>query len=636
MPRCTVVFCLAIGHFPLASAQEPTAPPSAPPAMEEVQPVPRRFPRFTDANGCRWGLESDGSVVLSGGSVHPNLSLFKRAVSLNVDGQPFAAAQATASPDQSLVRLTGTAGKTGVVRDVWVDRQRGGVRHADTFLNPSDQALSLTVRYLYHFDQPVPAIHRSDGAPLAEGASGTRETSLAFIQTQPEGMTSALVIAGDPKSKISPQWRAKPNSEQHSLEWKLEVPAQGAATLLHWVVQRPTLAPEALKETIGDFFRGGRLQRPRLDAPAIAALVNFSDRGLSATDTAAESSQPGSLLFGLERLSEKLGIEPGESDVYYMNAKSLLEGETSGGPLALVSRFGPLTVPLAEVAAVQGGGGRGRWPRVFFRDGHVLSGSVTLPDWKISGAKGWAITLNPDTLEALVLRAGAHAPPPGDAPNFLVQLNSGDTLPLRLNPEDSLPFITPWGPLESPAGEITSLWRLRQPAPATRLALRDGTRLTVLPGARDLSARSARLGQISLQATDISALWPPAADAPDPEASEEEVTSLDDLEDSPSPRALLQGSSAVVATLATPSLSLYTGGTETELSTAELQSLERAEGGTETSPLFTVTLTSGATFQGAIRGNALALQVRGGSVWSVPISHFVAWRAATPVAPPTP
>ena len=594
--------------------------------------MPKRFPRFTDANGCRWGLEQDGSLGLSGSADQPTLPLFKHAARLTVNGQAFSSQQATATPDASRVRLTGVAGTVPVTRDVWIDQARGGTRWVDTFSNAGDQPLTLTVRLDSVFDQPVPGLHRDDGAPLADDAAEAREGVLAFIQNQPEGMSSAVFLIADPKTKKLPRWKGKKNGESHSFEWSLDVPAQGAATIVTWIVQRPTLTPGEIRAATEPFVRNGRLVRPRLDAPAIASLVNFPARGLSDKDGADDPGDPSVVLAALNRFADSLGLERGEADVYYMNPKSVLEGQAAGGPLELDCRFGPVSVPFEQVAAVQGGGGRGRQPRVFLRDGHVLSGSVRLPDWKISGERGWAITLNPATLEALVLRASSADGATESAPPVFAQLTSGETLPLRLPPGTSLTFITPWGPLVSPVSDITGLWRVRQPAPASRLTLRDGTRLTVLPATGELTASSARLGPLTLQATDLAALWSPGTPPPDPDAGTEEITSLDDLPDAPNPRALLRGSSVLAATIAEPALTLLNNGTETQLETADLATLARAEGSTDSAPVFTVTLASGASFEGTLRSGTISLQSRHQTVWVVPLSQFLGWKHAA--APP--
>lgn len=622
--RASVVLAVLVSSVRPGVAQEAIAPARG--VGTEVNPLPRRFPRFTDSSGCRWGLEQDGALVLSGSAAQPSLALFRHAARLTVNGKAFTPQRATASPDASRVRLIGTAGTVAVERDIWIDRERGAARFCDTFAITDGQPATIAVTHLTTFDQPVAGLHRGDGSPLADDATDAREGVLAFLQNQPEGMSSAVYLLGDPKSKGLPHWKGKKNAESHAFEWKLEVPAQAATSLVTWIVQRPTLAPADIKALAATFFKNGRLLRPRLEEPAIASLVNFPARGLTATEDEENAYDPGALLAPLARMADRLGIVRGETDVYYMNPKSLLEGDATGGPLVLESRLGVVTVPMAEVAAVQGGGGRGRWPRVFLRDGHVLSGAVTLPEWKISGAKGWAITLKADTLEALVLRTSPTDGVGTEPPNCLAQLTSGEILPLRLAPETPLSFVTPWGPLEIPVGEVTGLWRVRQPAPAARLTLRDGTRLTVLPAPCELTGTSSRLGPVTLQATDLAALWPPGATAPDPEAAEEELTSLDDLDPLPTARAILRGSAVLVATLADPSLTLLSGGTETQLNTADLSTLERAEGSPDNAPVFTVTLSSGASFEGTLPGGTVALKPRGDTVWNVPLSHFLGWR----------
>lgn len=625
--RTSVLLAVLSPLAPPVTAQEPPATADAP-GWVETKPIPRRFPRITDAAGCRWGLEQDGAVALSGSAAQPALSLFRHAARLTVNGQPFAPQSAQTTADASRVRLSGVAGPVAVTRDIWIDRERGAVRYCDTVANPSDEPAAITLVHQTVFDQPVPALHRTDGAALPDDANRTREGAIAFLQTQPEGMSSAVFLVGDPKGRALPSWTGKKNSEAQAFEWKLDVPANASASVVAWVAQRPTLAPDEIKAVAESFFKNGRLLQPKLDGPAIASLVNFPARGLTADEGGESAATADDVLAALTRLVGKLGIERSESDVYYMNPKSVLEGEATGEPLALESRFGAVTVPLAEVAAVQGGGGRGRWPRIFLRDGHVLSGPVTLPGWKISGTKGWAISLNADSLEALVLRTSPDDGAGQTAPHFLAQLTSGDTLPLRLEAEARLLFVTPWGPLDAPVAEITGLWRTRQPTPAARLTLRDGSDLTVLPTPQEIKGTSSRLGPVTLQATDLAALWPPGIEAPESDRSAEEIASLDDLEEAAAPRALLRGSSVIVATLADESITLLSGGTETALKTTELGTLARAEGASDALPVFTVTLASGASFEGTLQGGSVALKVRGGTVWSVPQSHFLGWKQA--------
>jgi len=588
--------------------------------------VPRRFPRITDANGCRWGLDKNGVLQLSGGPAQPTLSLFKQAGHLSVNGQAFETQEAATAPDESRVRLTGTAAGTPVVRDVWIDRERGGSRWADTFTNAKDEPLALKISLSTVFDQPVPAIHRVDGSPVPDDASEAAEPALGFLQNQPEGMSSAIILVGDPKIHGLAKWKGRKNADAHTFEWLLEVPPNASATLVSWIIQRPTLGQGEIKAALDPFVRNNRLLRPNLERVAIDSMANFPARGLIENDAIAGSADPGHVLAAVERFADDLGVSRGEADLYYMNAKSVLEGKTSGGALQMDSRFGSLTVPMDEVAAVQGGGGRGRWPRVFLRDGHVLSGALRLPDWKISGSKGWAITLNPDTLEALVLRVSPADGAAETAPQFLAQLTSGETLPVRLPADARLCFATPWGPLETPASEITGLWRVRQPAPATLLSLRDGTRLTVMTAPGKLAATNSRLGAITLDATDLAALWPPGSELPDPESGAEELAALDEVPSSPSSLALLRGSSVLAVSLAEPSISLVSGGTETQLSTEDVATLARAEGSSAAAPEFSIGLVSGALFEGTLRGGTVSLKSPAGATWAVPLSHFLGWR----------
>ncbi len=404
------------------------------------------------------------------------------------------------------------------------------------------------------------------------------------------------------------------------LEWKLRLPENGGVSLVYWVAQRPAPAPEQARDLVAAFWKNGRLVRPRVPETTISTVVNFSPRHLGGE---GEAPGAGELLAPLARLATALGIERDQEDTYWMNANSVLGGEAQGAPLTVESRFGRFEAPLDEVAAVQGGGGRGRMPRVFLRDGNVLPGQVTLPDWKIVGARGWTIQIQPDTLEALVLRERPEDGVTDGRPSVLVRLSSEEVLPLRWPEEETLSLTTPWGPLETPLGDIRAFWHLRAPAPACRLWLKDGSRLTVFPSPREVTAESARLGTLTVAVTDVAAFWQPGVDLPAADEEPEEITDFSGVE-APS-ACLLKGQNLVAATLDGDTLVLLTGATETRVATAEITEIQRAEDSSDAQPVFQLALAGGASFQGVLRGETVALKTNSAS-WQVPVAHFLAYK----------
>jgi hypothetical protein len=284
------------------------------------------------------------------------------------------------------------------------------------------------------------------------------------------------------------------------------------------------------------------------------------------------------------------------------------------------SRFGKQTLPLADIAAVQGAGGRGRLPRLFLRDGTVLTGPLTLPGWKVSGAKGWTITLTPEALDAVVMKKSPADGIVEPAPAFLAVLNSGEVLPLQLAAGEKLALTSPWGAVEAATNDIVAFHHLKQPAPACRLWLVDGSKLTVFPGHRDFVAQSPRFGALTLNIGDLAAFWQPSRDVPDFTAEPEEIPDLENIDGT---FCLLKGSNLIAGQLANESLTLFSGATETTIKPMDVRLLKRVDGGNDLAPPFHLELVSGGQFDGVLRMSSLKIKTNAG-LWEVPIAHVIA------------
>ncbi len=598
---------------PAAPAEKKNAAPSLTP----VDPVPERFGRVTDTAKTRWGLVKNGSVGLSGYAETIN-GAFEFAAQLAVEGKDFTPEKAEALADSTHIRLTGKAGDFDVVRDVWIDAERAGARFIETIGNPTDEAKTVAIVSRTDMGDGVQASTKLDGRPLAE--EKLAKDDAGFVATQDPQSTKAgvIFILGDPKSDTRPKLEAK--DFRRDVVWTAKVPAKGKVAIVHWILQRPDLTPDQAKAAAEPFWRNGRLIRPFIDDETAKIVANFTVKGGdagSAPNTPSAEEWLGPLLSFCQRL----GIERGEEDVYWMGENSSLAGQVQGAPLTLESRFGKVTVPTEEVAAVQGSAGRGRLPRVFLRDGTVLTGALTLPDWKVAGSKGWTIGLNAETLDSLVLRTSERDGTPPGAASLLAQLSSGEILPLEPAAGQKLALTTPWGELEVELGQVAALWRLHEPAPACRLRLLDGSQLTVFPAPKPLAAQSARFQAITLDTSDLAALWRAGEALPEERNEIEEIISLDGMEKS---FVLLKGSNTLAATLADAELTLVTGPTRTTVKTGDVAELRRTEASTDATPRFALKLSSGAEFEGTLTAPTLSVKTTTGTTWSVPVAHLLA------------
>lgn len=618
--------------FQAAQADEPAAKPAiadAPSAVEikeweKLEAVPSRFPRVTDKFGCRWGLNHDGDIGLSN-VADQRIGAFERGAVLMIDGKEFNAAEAESNDALPAYQLRGKSGELEIARHIWLDHERGGARFIDTVKNPGSAAKAVKLEVRTDFGDGVEAISRLDGRTWTGPDLGGDNAGLLVTQDAESQKAAVLFLLAQPRAEPRPVFKVEDrdgNSKaRHVAMWEVTVPAGKSISVLYWLLQRPGLTPDQAKGVAEAFVRGSRLIRPRMPPDLAETVVNFSLKDASESEAPAADA----LLGGLRRLCERLGIERGEEDVYWMSANSLLSGQAQGEPVTVESRFGTMTIPLPEIAAVQGGAGRGRLPRVFLRDGTVLTGPLSLPGWKMGGAKGWSINLTAEAIEAIVLKTspddGVVSPPPA----FLAALNSGEVLPLQLTDAETLALTSPWGPVEASMNQIVAFYHLKAPATACRLWLSDGSKLTVFPTQREFTARSPRLGTVTLNIADLAVFSQPAKELPDFSAEPEEIP---DLEACKGDFCLLKGGNLVAGVIAHESLTLVSGATQTVFTPADLRLLRRIEGGTDSAPVFHLALTSGGQFDGLLPIPSLKIKTATGN-WEVPVAHIMAVKRET-------
>jgi hypothetical protein len=587
---------------------------AAPDDWRKLDSVPARFSRVTDRLGCRWGLNADGDIGLSN-SADQQIEAFEFGVALRVNNKEFKSTVAEVDELRHAFRLRGPVDGVTVARHIWIDSERGGARYVEGLTNSSSEEKKLRVAIETQFDERIETLVDASGRAMTPGLKN-RESAAGVIQEGESGRAGVIYLLADARSELRPGSELVNEGKRLVFVWDVTLAANETVSILHWVLQRPGLTADQVKPALQNFFRNGRLLRPQLDETLARTLANFP--GASWDDDHSASAE--AMLAGLKKLCERLSIERGDEDIYWMGANSILAGQVQGDPLIIESRFGKQTLPLAEIAAVQGAAGRGRLPRVFLRDGTVLTGALTLPEWKVSGTKGWTITLTPEALDAVVMKRSPADGVVAPAPAFLAVLNSGEVLPLQLGAGEKLALTSPWGAVEAAMNEIVAFHHLKQPTPVCRLWLTDGSKLTVFPGHRDFTAQSPRFGALTLNIGDLAAIWQPSKEVPDFTTEPEEIQDLETIEGS---FCLLKGSNLVAGQLANDSLTFISGATETVVKPADVRLLKRIDGGNDLAPLFHLELVSGGQFDGVLRIASLKIKTSAG-LWDVPVAHAIA------------
>lgn len=615
---------LLMFHVPwLTLAQEsdkaaPAAAPAPPDSWVKQEPITGRLERLTDRFGNRWGLDSRGRITLSNANVpNPEIQALD-GPALLVNSADFVPEEIHRGP-QGRWRLHQKIGALEITRWVWIDPRRGGARYVESLHNTSDEPQKAHLQLTTLLQEDVSELRQLSGAPWTGQPGGDSGPAGAAVLRKDPAVRAGLLFLLAAQGGVAPVYEpTRDTSPSVVWGWQLEVPAGRTVSVLHWVVQRSELVADQLPTALEPFWKQQRLVQPEIPPGLAETIVNFPEAGAGDEGGGGENA----ILQALLQLCERMGIQRGASDLYWMSANSILQGRVEGGPLTVESRFGVREIALEEVAAVQGGGGRGRVPRVFLRDGTVLTGPLNLPDWKVVGERGWTIKVTPEALETVVMR---KQPPPGNPPEFMAALTSGEVLPFSLEGEVRLSLSSPWGPVGAPLRQVSAYFHLREPALGCRLWLADGSRLSVFPGHGEFTVSSRLFGAVPLSVPELSALWQPARSAPQPDMEMDEIDSLEGLEGS---FCLLRGGNLLAGRISSPELSLLTGNTEAVLGTSEVQALVRTEEGADTVPRFRLQLASGATLEGVLRMPAVRLTTSVGD-WEVPVAHLVAFREST-------
>lgn len=596
-----------------------------------------------DASGLRWQIANDGGILGSAGGVEGGSRLM-------IGTDPFVPESVDVDPFSASVVSHGRAGDVEVVRVVRADPERGGVLFVDTVAAAEDAGGPTNLECVL-----VSGLSGLLETVAVEGGANARgvdvrqaglpgdASGLSAVARKPGSIPSFhWVVAGQevPGGDASAERPEVSLSEGRELLVRFRVKAEPGerVSLVHWAFQRPS-GLQGGEDDFGGVFdpfvRRGHLIgfAPPAGAP-IGRVVNFLPSELS--DEGFVAPEAGALVV-VRELEKRLGVRRLDQDILWVSGEAQLSGKAEGSAIRLTGARGAMEIPFASVAAIEGGGGRGRQHRLMLRDGRVFVGRIAMDHLKITGQRGWGLEPAIDQIEWILFRLdpGDGRPPVGV--ERWVALHSGEVLPLVSGSGELVPLQTAWGPVELPLESISSVRYLKEPSPRYRVDLEDGTRWTGFLGDRELAARlsggepfTTDADGIGVPLPSIASLWK-AGGAPSGEPTGDlvEVLAFDEL-DPPLPGdrsfCLLMGGNVLAAELADESLHVVTGTAVTELAPAEILEIARDPADLdELNPLFEIRLRGGDQLRGRLREVFVTLETTRRQ-WTVPVQHFLGAR----------
>jgi len=568
--------------------------------------VPADFAHKTDAMGFRWDIQRTG--IISDGTS----DCFDNGAALMVNGQQFNATRSLMTRDRSELVLTANMGALEVTRRIRVDVKACGARYLEMLKNTGRKSVSATVSLKTYLGGSCQTVV-SDTGSFAVAALGKKDGGILAVQRQGTHRPSVVFSLAGPRSKVKPALAIQGN-RMFQFHYRLTVPPGKTVSLLHTVAQR-RLGGTPNPKTLATMFKPFRSRDWVRDLPSKVRRTIINMRGFAGVSIGAPE-----LLTTLD----ELGIERGKIDVLIVEEEARLSGEASCKRLSVRTSYGKADVGIEEVAALFGGAGVGRPMRLYLRNGEVLVGRVEAEGLELVTTGGMTIQLPPAQLSVLVMRAlpTDGKPPKGAA--ALLATHSGNRLALSADRPIAFDAATPWGPLGVTLDQLEHISYVREPQPCHRLALTDGTRLSVILRGTPLAPASLRFGAIKVAPHAIAMLKrlkPQKADKkPEEEADEdEELTAA---------HAILIGENRLVGVIDLPTLRVATPAGVTPLDPKQVLLMERRDDESAgSSPVFTFELRDGGTLWGRFQERVLPIR-SGQRVLRVPVEHLVSFRGA--------
>ncbi len=533
---------------------------------------------------------------------------------------PGAAPAGGAGPVEKIYRAESKGRPISVEREMRMDPERHAVCVVDVLTNQEKEDRAVRVEYVTSMSDRSGV--RFNGTMNQEGESREYGNGLA------DGTMAAIIFAERPNSTGLPlfvwgpadaPWPASVQDVSSTLMLSYEgtIPGGGKVALVHWVAAAGLDKNIKLEKTFDLFWKDGRLVNPLVSAAVTPLVVNFPAEALKAADPALAKAEAAGKLVDLEALCGKLEITRGAKDILWMGKEEQFEGTVTGEKFSMESGGREVTLPLADVAAVRGGGGRGREHKVYLRDGSILTGKCRLQDAKLAGDLG-ELTLDADGLELLILHVSAQDGRLPKAAQGFVQLRDGSLLWLDGAKFPAFHLATVFGLLEVRPSELWTVQRKQEPPFNLLTTLADGSRIQGVAQQEMLALPVLGRDTVEVRMSDILRLGSATLMEKEmmPAVEEPEAKTDKPKGEAPADYVWLRDGSLLMGKLGPEALKLRVGTTVAEVNAEEVAKLTLStDGGGQA----VVLLQSGSTVKGTLLPDVLEWR-RGTQTLTLPVA----------------
>ena len=595
---CAAALALAI---PTLSAQTPRA---AAPAR-----VQARYTKVTDALGFLWDVNSNGAITRGS-------NCFNGAFWPSMDGNNISLQSGSMTADGLEYFFTGENDGLSVNHRVRVNLKESYCRFIETLTNNSGDVHTFQFGIRMRLANRLVA-NGGDAAdrdiPFGEKETGAIIVGSAKLTTPQPSVVWMVASRG---AKIRPTMRIE-QGIYVTATYPVTLAPGASLSFVHAAAQRaPVIKADAKVRA--------ELFAPLLSPRLLADLPAKERKEFANFTPVATEDDSGTGLVALHTLLEAAGITREKSDALMAEPGAVITGKITGGDVTIETEFGKSKVPFADIAAIAGGAGMGRTPRVFLRDGEILSGAVSAEKFTMTTLSGLSLEADLALIHLLSLAKAAPDGQPHARAAALLTTHGGDCLALAADGTAALDTATPWGPCRVPLAEITSLTTVRDPVPGQRLALTDGSRLPVMLRGGEWPIATVRFGTVKIatqSVRDIRSLSTKSA-APPGEAGQPAADFA---------KCELTGENRLAGVIAIPKLHLASANSTTPLDSFTIVSLERAAG-EDGVALVKIKLADGQEISGRLVESILPIR-SADRVWRVPAAHILSVSVPPPPKP---
>jgi len=591
---------------------------------QEFSSIPDQFFQVQDSFGFFWRASTNGALT-SGETQY-----LQSGLNLIVDGSVFVPSrgeQTAPGEDSGEATLYLREKREGIeiYRELWFDKERGGVRVTDRIKNNSGEVKTLKVQLRTTYPFGWKSLHGSGGGQLnAEPALGLAENdggvSIRFGPS--EGRPDTLILTSDGGSNHQPSIEASTNRRELTLSYEMDLKPGETGALLHWVLQRSLAETTETAEALSNFWQRGKLIRPGVNSDLASEFRNF---GTDAFPTEMVAPSRLRSLIALNELIDRVGIHRRNEELFWISTVNQIAGTVDAGSSFMfnATHVGEVDVSLSKVAAIKGGGGFGRTQMVFLRDGTVLSGEDNVEQLKLSIGDMEAQAIDFTTLNLLLFRTEKSDGVPPHNTKAFVELRDGSVMAVSGTVDLVVKGYTAWGDVEIPFSEIEEAGYEVSPSMGLMIRLKNGSRLHVflqdMPWALTLASGEV----VEVSPLELRRLWLSNAEGFGGSEGSSEWLELSEVPGSvPVSAFLLAGNNVVAGAFKNSTISLKVEGTSMILPVEQIVRMKRSIGeDSERDPEFAVSLVSGYAVVGELMD--AFVEIDSGEVRRVPVQHLL-------------